>query len=61
MFGWHEGGYAIANNYGRAGHFARPMIEQMKRVIEQVTADLPDLDRSSLPPINTGNVVKMRW
>lgn len=61
MFGWHEGGYAIANNYGRAGHFARPMIDQMKKVIEQMTADLPDLDRSSLPPINTGNVAKMHW
>jgi hypothetical protein len=61
MFGWNEGGYAIANNYGKAGHFAKPMIDEMRKVIELMTADLPDLDRSSIPPIDTGNVVKMRW
>ena len=61
MFGWNEGGYAIANNYGKAGHFAKPMIDEMRKVIELMTADLPDLDRSSIPPIDAGNVVSMRW
>ena len=61
MFGWNEGVYAIANNYGKAGHFAKPMIDEMRNVIELMTADLPDLDRSSIPPIDTGNVVNMRW
>ena len=61
MFGWNEGGYAIANNYGKAGHFAKPMIDAMRKVIELMTTDLPDLDRSSLPPIDAGSVIKMHW
>ena len=33
MFGWNEGGYAIANNYGHAGHHSDYMIDEMKRLL----------------------------
>ena len=61
MFGWHEGNYAIANNYGRAGHFSKPMIDEMKAIVALMTQDLPDLNHLDRVPLNTGNVLHMRW
>lgn len=61
MFGWNEGAYAIANNYGRAGHFSKPMIDEMKTIVALMTQDLPDLNHLDRVAINTGNVVQMRW
>ena len=61
MFGWNEGGYAIANNYGRAGHHSDYMIDEMKKVVGLMIRDLPDLDHLDRMPIHTGNVVHMRW
>jgi len=61
MFGWNEGGYAIANNYGRAGHFSKPMIDEMKAIVALMTQDLPDLNHLDRVALNTGNVLHMRW
>ena len=61
MFGWSEGGYGHANNYGRAGHFSKPMIDEMKSIVALMTRDLPDLNHMDRVPLNTGNVLHMRW
>ena len=50
MFGWNEGG-AIANNYGRAGHFSDHMITEMKKVVALMIGGLPDLDHLDRVPI----------
>ena len=61
MFGWNEGGYAIANNYARAGHFSDHMGTEMKKVVALMIGDLPDLDHLDRTPLHGGNVINMRW
>ena len=61
MFGWNEGAYAIANNYGRAGHFSKPMIDEMKAIVALMTQNLPDLNHLDRVALNASNVVQMRW
>ena len=61
MFGWNEGGYAIANNYARAGHFSDHMITEMKKVVALMIGDLPDLDHLDRTQLHGGNVINMRW
>ena len=61
MFGWNKGGHAIANDYGRAGHFSKPMIDEMKAIIALITQDLPDLNHLDRVALNTSNVLHMRW
>jgi hypothetical protein len=61
MFGWHEGAYAIANNYGKAGHFSKPMIDEMKSIVALMTQNLPDLHHLDRLALNASNLVQMRW
>jgi hypothetical protein len=46
---------------GRAGHFSKPMIDEMKAIVARMTQDLPDLNHLDRVALNTGNVLHMRW